>query len=110
MAWCAGATWPTRPATCPASGSSSTASPRPASAEQRRHALGAVGEDRLEVAAHDRAVGQGPQHAEAQRVAPRVANQGAPVVERRELVGVVPQPVGPAHLDVDEAPRRLPYL
>jgi hypothetical protein len=62
------------------------------SAEQRRHALGAVGEDRLEVAAHDRAVGQRAQRSEAQVVAHGVAHAGAPVVERRELVGVVPEP------------------
>ena len=54
-------------------------------------------------------MGELAERAEAERVAHGVAHQ-RPAVERLELVRVVPQPVGPADLDVDEPVRRLPGL
>jgi hypothetical protein len=84
---------------------------RTGAAQQRRDALGAEVEDRLEVASHEQPVGQLAGAPEAQRVAHGVAHQrGRPAVERLELVRVVPQPVRAAHLHVDEAVRRLPGL
>src|SRR3954463_13222954 len=100
---CSGATWPTRPATCRARTSSSTDS-----SHQRRHGPTPEVEDRLEVAADEQPVGELTERAEADRVADDVAHERPAVAVGRERVRVVPERVGAAHLDVDEAVRRLP--
>jgi hypothetical protein len=50
------------------------------------------------------------QWAEADRVAHGVAHQRPLAVQGLDLVGVMPEPVGAADLDVDEAVGRLPGL
>src|SRR5215210_3065326 len=66
-------------------------------------------EDALEVARHERPPRQLAQGPERQRVVHHVPNERA-VAVRLEAVRVVPQPVGAAQLDVDEAPPWLPHL
>jgi hypothetical protein len=66
-------------------------------------------EDTLEVAADEKRMCQVAERAERQCVAHSVANACAVGVSV-ECMGVVPEPVWPLHLDVDEALARLPAL
>jgi hypothetical protein len=65
-------------------------------------ALSAVVKDALEVAANGEAVGERAEWAEGERVANLVADRGA-VAFGGKRVGVVPEFVGAAKFDVDEA-------
>jgi hypothetical protein len=66
-------------------------------------------EDPLEVATYDEPVGQLPQRAQREGVAHLIADACSPFM-RRERMGMVPEPVGALHLDVDEALAGLPCL
>jgi hypothetical protein len=78
-------------------------------ADQGGHSIPPEVEDPLEVPAHEARAGEPPKCAERECVAHEVAHQGAGFMGLED-VGVMPEPVGPAHLDVLEAASGLPNL
>ena len=81
----------------------------PPIADQPLDRLAAVLEDALEVAAHEQRQRGGPERPEADPVADAVADHRRALVGL-ELVGVMPEGVGPGELHVDEPVGRLPLL